>query len=110
MNATTKRPDMTGMHSYIFFTHSGVPIECYFDHQPHEPQTMYDPGADEVLELVHAFIGDHDILDVIKPSIKGLIETAALAKLQKERMDDDDHRIEFPMPSKDYRSFASFLG
>lgn len=105
----SKRPDITGMHSYIFFSHSGVPIECYFDHQPHEPQTMYDPGANEVLELVHAFIGDHDILDIMEQSIKCLIETVALAKMQEERI-DDDHRIEFPRPSKDYRSFASFLG
>lgn len=98
------------MHSYVFFSHNGAPIECYFDHQPHEPQTIYDPGADEVLELVHAFIGDHDILDIMQPSIKCLIETVALANMQKERMEADEHHIAFPIPSKDYRSFASFLG
>jgi hypothetical protein len=102
---------MEGMHKFIHCTHGSLQLECYFDHQPHEPQTLFDPGADEALELCHAWLGDKDVFEIISPQLKGFIETVALETMQRARLEDDDRQIEFPRPVRSHhRSLACFLG
>ena len=110
MSATVNRPGMEGMHKFVYFSHGGLRLECYFDHQPHEPQTFYDPGADEGLELCHAFHCDEDVFEIVKPQLKGFIETVALATMQRARLEDDDHHVAFPRPVSAHHSNACFLG
>ena len=105
------RPDTTGMHSYIFHSHGSVPVECFFDYQPLERQTHWEPEVYEELTIAHAFVGNEDILELMSDQIIGYIETVAFAKLQKDRKDDaDDYRIDRAIDNRSYESFASFLG
>lgn len=110
MKATANRPGMEGMHKFVYFTHGGLQLECYFDHQPHESQTAFDPGADEVLELCHAFHCDEDVFEIVKPQLKGFIETVALETMKRERLADDDRQVEFPRPVRHHSSHACFMG
>ena len=107
MSAVTKiRPDTKGLYEYIYYSHSGVPVECFFDYEPAE-RGQYG----EYLELSYAFVGNEDIRDMMSSGVIGLIETVALAQLQKDRKEDaDDYRIEQAIDNRSYDSFASFLG
>jgi hypothetical protein len=105
MSATVNRPGMEGMHKFVYFTHSSLRLECYFDHQPHEPQTDYDPGADEVLELCHVFHCGEDVMEIVKPQLKGFIETVALETMKRARLEDNDRQVEFPRPVRQHSRF-----
>lgn len=101
-----KRPDTEGLYEYLYFSHSGVPVECFFDYEPEE-RGQYG----ESLTLVYAFVGNEDISELMSDQIVGFIETVALATLQKKRKDDaDDYKIERAIANRSYASFASFLG
>ena len=105
----SKRPDITGMHSYIFLAILVCRLSATLTISRMSHKQCTTQERMRYWSLFTHSLGIMTFCDIMEQSIKCLIETVALAKMQEERI-DDDHRIEFPRPSKDYRSFASFLG
>jgi hypothetical protein len=97
------RPDTAGMHSYLYTSHDGVEIECFFNY------TSADRGEyGESLGLVYALVKGEDIAKLLSKSTKGFIETVALAKFQKDRQEESkDSKAE---SYRSNRAHSNFFG
>lgn len=82
-------PDLNDMVFYEYVTSLGLSLRCYFEHEPAERETRWEPGCSEKLELVYAFAGLIDISEVLSDDAKATIEEEALADMKAK--DADDH-------------------
>lgn len=88
-------PDLSGLYDYEFESSLGLCLRCYLEHEPAEPQTHWEPGCSEKIELVYAFAGLIDVSEVLSDDVKALIEEKALADLHQRAQDScDDARID----------------
>lgn len=100
----TKRPDTTDMYQFIWFTESGLPLECYL--------YFHESEADASMELMHALVnGEHDIADMLTYHVAQNIEQMALLDaIKKNRKEREKSAIWRHFQPRDYHSNASFLG
>lgn len=118
MSATVNkptRPDTSDMYSLVWFTDSGLPVECFFNYSPPDTDDEVFPSAparDPGMELRYAFVcGTHDISEMLTYHISEQMEHMALLDyMAKDRAKRNKMFGTFLPPLKDYRSFASFLG
>ncbi len=120
MNATIEkstRPDTSDLYEFMWISDSGLPVECYFDYAPPDPDDELIPSAparDPGMELKHAFIcGNHDIADWLTVHISEQMERLALLDYLKKDSEAREKKYglsKFFAPSRDYRSLAGFLG
>lgn len=107
----TKRPDTTDMYQFIWFTESGLPLECYlYFHEP-DPAGHFFPGGDSSMELMHAMINGHDIADILTIRACQDIEKMALLDATKKNLAArTNSQIWQHIPDMSNRSLACFLG
>jgi len=119
MSATVNkptRPDTSDLYSLIWFTDSGLPVECFFNYSPPDPDDEVipsSPARDPGMELRYAFVcGTHDISEMLTYHISQNMEHMALLDyLAKDRKEREKKFGPFFGPSRDYRrSLAGFLG
>lgn len=46
----SKRPDTTDMYEFIWISDSGLPIECFFNYAPPDPDDEVFPSARPVIQ------------------------------------------------------------
>lgn len=113
-----KRPDTSNLYEFVWYTESGLPLECYLDYAPPDPDDEVIPSAparDPGMSLRYAFVcGTHDISDMLTVHIGEQIEHDALLDyFKKDRAEREKKFGPFFGPSIDYRrhfSHAGFLG
>ena len=121
MSATVSgptRPDTSNLYEFVWFSESGLPVECFFDYAPPDPDDELipsSPARDPGMELKHAFVcGNHDINDMLPLHIVEQIERLALLDYLKKDSEAREKKFglsKFFAPSRDYRpSLACFLG
>lgn len=121
MSATvdkSTRPDTSNMYEMVWYTASGLPLECFFNYNPPDPDDEIIPSAparDPGMSLRYAFVcGTHDISDMLTVHISEQIEHDALLDyFKKDRAEREKKFGPFFGPSIDYtRHFSSacFLG
>jgi hypothetical protein len=59
------------------YTVRGLTLECEFEFEAGEPQTLDDPGWPDIYTLTGAWLGDVDIVDVLDPAIVQELEERA---------------------------------
>lgn len=74
------KPDTSGMHRFIYHTHSGTEIECFLKR---DDRGTTIPGCDYGITLVYALIEDTNVREIMASSVVGFIETVALGNIQK---------------------------
>lgn len=84
----TTPPCPDGSYEYVYESDIGE-LVCWFDHQPREAQTEWEPGCDEDLSLTHVWLVDIDISERLAKRFKQQLETEALEYLQSNRSNDD---------------------
>lgn len=107
----TKRPDTTDMYQFVWFTESGLPLECYlYFHEPC-PAAHFMPGADASMELMHVMVnGEYDIADILQYRTCQDIEQAALLDAtRKDREARNNSPLGRHFAPRDYHSLAGFL-
>lgn len=110
------RPDTSNLYEYIWYTESGLPVECFFDYAPPDQDDEIIPSAparDPGMSLRHAFVcGTHDFADKFTGHIIREMEHLALLDyLRKDREARDRKFGPFLASIRDYRrTFASMLG
>lgn len=109
------RPDTSDLYQFVWFTDSGLPVECFFDYAPpdHDDEIIPSaPAKDPGMSLKHAFVcGTHDFADKLTYHVIQEMERMALLDyLHKDSAKRNKMFGTFLPPSRDYHSFASFLG
>lgn len=106
----SKRPDTTGLYSFIWFTESGMPWECYLYFDGPDPAGHFMPGADLDMELRYVLPdGEHDIADTLRDDVCRFIEMAALHDATKAERAAMGHKW-ITFTERYSRSLANFLG
>jgi hypothetical protein len=59
------------------YTVRGLTLECEFEFEAGEPQTLDDPGWPDIYTLTGAWLGNVDIVDVLDPAIVQELEERA---------------------------------
>ena len=121
MSATVEqpnRPDTSDLYDFVWVSESGLPVECFFNYNPPDPDDEVFPSAparDPGMSLRYAFVcGTHDIANWLTVHISERMEHMALLdylRKDREAREKKYGLTKFLAPSRDYRrSFASMLG
>ena len=70
-----------GMAEFNIFI-EGVWLVCHFEYEPAERGTAYEPAIDQMLILCSAYVGDVDIIHLLKEDIQ--MEITHLAHMEKK--------------------------
>ena len=111
MSATVSgppRPDTSDLYEFVWYTESGLPVECFFDYAPPDPDDEIipsSPARDPGMELKHAFVcGNHDINELLTLHIVEQIERLALLDYLRKDAERRHQKFDpFFGPSRDYR-------
>lgn len=110
----SKRPDTSDMYEFVWISEEGLPVECFFNYAPPDPDDEIIPSAparDPGMSLRYAFIcGHHNIADWLTVHISEQMEHMALLDYLKKDRAVRGRKFTAFAPSRDYRSHACFLG